>query len=162
MSTRIWFLVVIVLLILGLALAWTHFSPPGANPIPLEPSTTTPSTSTTTQEPTPNEPMHARVKITTPASGATVSKDFEVTGEAPGAWYFEASFPIQVRDKDNNLVGQTHANALGEWMTENQVKFNATVHVDSYTGPATLVLLKDNPSGLPENDDSTEIPIVIQ
>lgn len=85
-----------------------------------------------------------------------------VIGEARGPWYFEASFPVQVRDPDNNLVGQGIAQAGAEWMTENFVPFSATVTVANYTGPATLVLLKDNPSGLPENDDAVFFPIVVQ
>jgi len=34
--------------------------------------------------------------------------------------------------------------------------------VGGYTGPATLILIRDNPSGLPEHDDSLPIPIVIR
>jgi len=42
------------------------------------------------------------------------------------------------------------------------VPFTAQVTVEDYSGPATLVLLKDNPSGLPENDDSVSFSVVIQ
>ncbi len=85
-----------------------------------------------------------------------------MTGEAPGNWFFEASFPIQVRDKGNNKVGQTTGQAQSDWMTTELVPFTAEITVTGYSGPATLVLLKDNPSGLPENEDSVSIPIVIQ
>ncbi len=48
-------------------------------------------------------------------------------------------------------------------MTTEQVAFSSNIIVEgSYRGPATLILLKDNPSGLPEHDDALEIPIVIQ
>lgn len=94
--------------------------------------------------------------------GSTVGKTFNVIGEARGTWYFEASFPVQVRDPGNNLVGQGIAQAGADWMTENFVPFSSTVTVANYTGPATLVLLKDNPSGLPENDDAVFFPITIQ
>lgn len=102
------------------------------------------------------------VKITSPLAGATVGKTFTVKGEARGQWYFEASFPVQVKDKDNNTVGQGIAQAEGEWMTTEFVPFTANVIVTNYSGPATLVLLKDNPSGLPENDDAVSIPILVQ
>ncbi len=86
-----------------------------------------------------------------------------VAGSAPGNWFFEASFPIQVRDKDNNKIAQGVAQAQGEWMTTEQVSFTSTITLSTpYSGPATLVLMRDNPSGLPENDDALEIPIVIQ
>jgi len=107
-------------------------------------------------------PLHTRVVVTTPAQNAVVSKTFAISGEVPGNWYFEASFPIQVLDASNTAIGQGIAQAQSDWMTTEQVPFVAAITVDSYTGPATLVLLRDNPSGLPENDDSVRIPITIQ
>lgn len=103
-----------------------------------------------------------KVKILSPLPGATVAKDFLVTGEARGTWYFEASFPIQVQDVGNDTVGRGIAQAKSDWMTTSFVPFQADVTVRNFSGPATLVLLKDNPSGLPENDDSVSIPIVVQ
>ena len=157
MSNRTWLVIVVVLAFIIVVLTWVLFTTPAEAPVVLNPATATSS-----QSKAESAPLHNRVIVTVPKSGASVTKDFDVVGEAPGQWYFEASFPIQVRDRDGNVVGRTHANALGEWMTEAQVKFNATVHVDSYSGPATLILLKDNPSGLPENDDSIEIPIIVR
>ncbi len=46
-------------------------------------------------KPNPNAPLRDRVKVTSPARNATVGVTFAVKGEAPGNWYFEASFPIQ-------------------------------------------------------------------
>lgn len=109
------------------------------------------------------EPLDTRVVVHSPVENATVGQTFAITGEAPGNWYFEAVFPIQVRDKDNNKIGQTQGQAQSDWMTTSQVPFSATMTLDTvYHGPGTLVLLRDNPSGLPENDDSLEVPIVVQ
>lgn len=102
------------------------------------------------------------VKISSPVRNASVAKTFTVVGEARGTWYFEASFPVQVRDPDNNLVGQGIAQATENWMTNEFVPFTAPITVENYSGPATLVLMKDNPSGLPENEDSVEFPIVVK
>jgi hypothetical protein len=103
-----------------------------------------------------------RVIVTTPPRDATVEGTFTVTGSAPGPWYFEASFPVRVLNEDNVVVAETYAQAQGEWMTEDLVPFVSTVTVKDYVGPATLVLLRDNPSGLPENDDSVSLPIIVQ
>ena len=85
-----------------------------------------------------------------------------VAGLAPGPWFFEASFLMQVRDKEGNVIGRAVAQAQGEWMTEKQVTFTASMQTDAtYHGEATLILLKNNPSGLPEHDDAVEIPIVV-
>ena len=102
------------------------------------------------------------VKVSAPLPGAKVSRTFTISGEARGQWYFEASFPVQVRDSNNNLIAQSHAEAKSDWMTTDWVPFTSTIAVQNYSGPATLVLLKDNPSGLPENEDAVEFSITIQ
>lgn len=84
-----------------------------------------------------------------------------LTGEARGYWFFEASFPVEIMDGNNNLLAQGLAQAHGEWMTEELVPF--TVESLKFEIPVTktgtLVLKKDNPSGLSENDASLTIPI---
>ena len=98
-----------------------------------------------------------------PEQGSVVGKDFSVIGKARGNWYFEASFPIRLLDKDGNLLYTAIAQAQSDWMTTDFVPFKAEVHAPtSYIGPATLVLEKDNPSGLPEHDDSVSLNIVVE
>lgn len=106
--------------------------------------------------------LSGRVVVDIPAAGESVPKAFSVSGSVPGPWYFEASFPIEVRNQSGAVVGSGVAQADGEWMTENNVPFSATVTVSSYSGPATLILKRDNPSDLPENDASVSVPIVVQ
>ena len=120
------------------------------------------ATSTTTGTETIATSTNTVVVIDAPKSGALVSKTFSVTGSAPGTWYFEASFPIEVRDPSGLMAGTGHATALSDWMTTAQVPFKADITVTGYSGPAVLVLKKDNPSGLPQNDGSMTLPIVIQ
>ena len=92
---------------------------------------------------------------------STVVSPVTVRGEAIGNWYFEASFPMRIEDANGNELGTAVAQAQGEWMTEEFVSFRAELNfatpLDSDTG--TLVLEKDNPSGLPENEDELHIPI---
>lgn len=102
------------------------------------------------------------IRVSSPVSGDTVQKTIVVTGEARGQWYFEASFPLEVLDKDGNSIAMSYATAQGEWMTTDFVPFEGTITVQGYSGPATLVLHKDNPSGLPEHEDSVSLPIIIQ
>lgn len=113
-------------------------------------------------QPVPGGPLSEQVVVTSPTAGATVGKTFTITGKAPGNWYFEASFPIIVSDADGNKIATSHGQAQGDWMTTNLVPFTASVNVGSYTGKATVNLLRDNPSGLPENDDSTSFDVVVQ
>lgn len=107
--------------------------------------------------------LAARVDIDAPGLGDPVFKNFTVTGKAPGPWFFEASFPVEVRNPQGAVVGTGIATALTEWMTENDVAFKADVTISgNYSGPATLVLIRDNPSGLPEHAGSVSMPITIQ
>ena len=102
------------------------------------------------------------IRVDAPQPNAVVSNTFVVSGAAAG-WYFEASFPIEVTDSNGTIIAQLPATAQGDWMTSEFVPFSATVTVtNGYTGPATIILKKDNPSGLPEYDASVSYPVVIQ
>lgn len=103
------------------------------------------------------------IVIDAPAPGAVADSTVVVRGKARGTWYFEASFPVEIQGKDGKVLVQAPAQAQGEWMTEEFVPFEVTLSVpQGYSGPATLVLRKDNPSGLPEHDASVSIPLVIE
>ena len=100
------------------------------------------------------------VQVTSPAPNALVSSPLVVTGQARGTWYFEASFPVRLLDADGTILAVAPAQAQGEWMTEEFVPFAVTlVFAMPATSTGTLVLEKDNPSGLPENAASVEIPV---
>lgn len=91
----------------------------------------------------------------------TITSPLEIAGEVPGSWSFEASFPIVLYDPANKIIAQTTGTLEGEWMTNDYVPFAATVTfaVPPAGGTGVLTLRKDNPSGLPENDDAIEIPV---
>ena len=101
------------------------------------------------------------IRATSPKPGTTITSPLTIEGEARGTWYFEASFPIKLLDATGTEIATGHAEAQDEWMTEDFVPFKATLE---FTAPGkiargTLVLEKDNPSGLPEKDDKLEIPV---
>lgn len=103
------------------------------------------------------------IQVELPFPGAVTGKSFSVIGKARGYWFFEASFPVVVLDKDGNELTTVIATAQDEWMTEDFVPFKADITVpESYIGPATLVLKKDNPSGDPERDASVSFPFTIE
>lgn len=104
------------------------------------------------------------IVVENPHGGGVVGKEFVVIGEAVGNWFFEASFSIEVLGEDGNVIAGSFATAEGDWMTTEFVPFKSEI-IDlpsAYIGPATLVLKKANPSGLPENDASLSIPIVVE
>lgn len=99
--------------------------------------------------------------ITSPLKDGSVSSPLVVTGFVPQGWMFEGIFPIKIVDSNRKLIKQASAKETipGSWSTEENIEFTSTI---SYTTSATsgyIVLENDNPSGLPENHKSFEIPI---
>lgn len=105
---------------------------------------------------------HPLISVSNLTAGETVTSPLRVTGLAKGFWFFEASFPVELRNADNVVIATAIAEAQGDWMTEDSVPFVATL---SFKNPVaqkgTLILRKDNPSGLAEHDDSFAIPIML-
>jgi len=100
------------------------------------------------------------IKIDSPRPNAKLSSPLTVTGQARGTWYFEASFPVILVDADNNELGRGVAQAQSDWMTEEFVPFKATLEFKTpATATGMLLLKKDNPSGLPENDNQLTVPV---
>lgn len=104
-----------------------------------------------------------KIILQTPLPYAKISSPVKLQGVARGFWFFEASFPIYIVNWDGLIIGEGIATADGEWMTENFVPFTAnitfTTDANAYSQNGSIILKKDNPSDLPENDDALEIPI---
>jgi hypothetical protein len=102
------------------------------------------------------------VIIDLPARGAPVESPLVIRGRAHGNWFFEAGFPVRLIDGRGEIVAEGIATALDDWMTEDFVPFEAELEfsLENETA-AELVLMRDNPSGLPENEGSVSIPLVL-
>ena len=105
--------------------------------------------------------------LNSPQEGDEITSPLLISGVARGYWFFEASFPIELTNWDGLIIAQGIGQAQGDWMTEEYVPFTATIE---YTSPyhagdpdfmkrGTLILHKDNPSGLPEHDAAKEINV---
>lgn len=107
------------------------------------------------------------ITVASPRPFSTVSSPLTITGEARGYWYFEADFPIRMEDADGNTIGAHFGTARldpddpeSTWMTEDFVPFEAILHFEEpRTETGTLILEKDNPSGLLEHADELRIPV---
>ena len=101
------------------------------------------------------------VKIYNWSDDKTIGAPFTLMGEIPGSWSFEAQFSVEILDKDGVTIAQNPATLQSDWMTDDFVPFTATfdyeIPVNGKTG--SILLHKDNPSGLAQNDDTIQIPI---
>lgn len=101
------------------------------------------------------------INVTAPRADARVTSPLIVEGTAPGDWYFEAQFPLQLRTADGTLLAEAPARAQSDWMTEAPVPFRGelTFRVTQDT-PATLVLQEDMP-GEGATPREIMIPVVL-
>lgn len=98
------------------------------------------------------------VVITSPQHNDIIGSPLAISGSAKGVWYFEGSFPIKIYDADENLLALGIATAQDDWMVDDFVDFKATLEFEMPLADfGWLVLEKDNPSGLAENDDELRI-----
>lgn len=107
-----------------------------------------------------NAESEGEVVISEPTRGKRVSSPLTVRGEASGTWFFEASIPVQLIDENGNVIASTAGQVDGGWMTVDLIEFTATLHFEKPTVTrGFLVIRKDNPSGLPENDGEYRVPV---
>jgi len=100
------------------------------------------------------------IRVSKPRPNEIIKSPLEIRGEARGYWFFEASFPVKLRDENGRELGIGIAQTLSDWMTEDFVPFEATLEFQSpTTSRGVLILEKDNPSGLPEYADELRIPV---
>jgi len=101
------------------------------------------------------------IRVDTPRPNSEITSPLAIRGEARGYWFFEASFPIVLTDWDGLIIASGIATAQEDWMTEDFVPFTAelTFEKPGYSNRGSLILQRDNPSGLPENDDALEFPV---
>jgi len=100
------------------------------------------------------------IRVSSPKENDLLVSPLHVRGEARGYWYFEASFPVKLLDSNGKELYVGPIQADGEWMTEDFVPFDSTVvFTQPQTKTGVLVLQRDNPSGLPENEKEIQIPV---
>lgn len=97
------------------------------------------------------------------APGAKLQGVVSYKGSIKGGYFFEGNILINILDKNKKVIKAGHATAKTDWMTSGPVSFEGGVDVSALPkGPAYFEIHNDNASGLPENDKSVIIPIVIE
>lgn len=103
-----------------------------------------------------------KIVLETPLPSSFIDSPLTIKGQARGTWFFEASFPVVLVNWDGLIIAEGFATAESDWMTEDFVPFTASLNFTPDTtvsNRGALILQRDNPSGLPENDDALEIPV---
>lgn len=106
------------------------------------------------------QPYADEITVVTPSSNENVTSPLTITGKAKGMWYFEGSFPADLVDENGVSLGTVALTAKGDWMTEDFVDFEGKIEFTPPVGTTGKLIIKnDNPSGMPENDKTLEIPV---
>lgn len=104
-------------------------------------------------------PTLPEVILSSPSIDEKISSPATIQGSAKGTWFSEGMIPVSIIDADGNVLALEAAEADGEWMTEEQVKFSVTVKFETTAKSGFIVIEKDNPSGLPENAKKAQFPV---
>ncbi len=103
------------------------------------------------------------IEITEPIANTVITSPLIVRGQARGVWFFEASFPVVLKDAAGQVIARGIAQAQDDWMTNDFVPFEAQLEFDvPKTKNGTLILHKDNPSDMRQFDDAFEIPVLFK
>ena len=105
-----------------------------------------------------------RIILENPKPNQIIKSPLLKKGQVRGLWFFEGSFPVVLTDWDGLIIAQGVATAQDDWMTADFVPFEATLTFEAptYKNNGSLILKKDNPSGLPANDAALEIPVFFE
>jgi hypothetical protein len=70
-----------------------------------------------------------------------------ITGEVPGYWFFERSFPVELRKASGETFATVIATTAQDWMVTTNVKFEIKLPDNfTYTGVGSILFKKDDPS----------------
>lgn len=111
-------------------------------------------------EPSVTPELEAEVDIFYPQANDVISSPLEISGQAPGFWFFEASLPVRLVDLEGNLIAEHYAQAEADWMTSEFVPLSSSLVFSTTATSGYLIIAKDNPSGLPEYDAEISIPVI--
>ncbi len=133
---------------------------PTETPIPTLAPTAT-STVTPSPSATPTPSITDKPQISTPLPNSKITSPLVVKGIAPAGWMFEGQLVIKLLDAQRNVIVQAAGKEVtpGSWTSGNPVPFESTLTFTTNPQNVFLVIENDNPSGLPQNSKSFEIPL---
>ncbi len=102
---------------------------------------------------------HKNIQVTSLKNGDIITSPLHIEGMARGTWFFEGDAPVLLVGVNDRILSEGYITAQGDAQTEEFLPFIGRIEFDDVTGSGSIILKKNNPSGLPKNDDSLEINI---
>jgi hypothetical protein len=105
----------------------------------------------------------AEVILISPQANEVVRNQDVITGQARGNWFFEATFPLLIKDASGEVLATGFVETQDDWMTSEWVAFQGTLNFNVATSTfGELVFKKNNPSALPEYEAQTSYPVRLE
>lgn len=106
------------------------------------------------------ESTNQTIQVSAPTQNEKITSPLNIEGKAEGTWYFEAVFPVKLVNSKGYEIASCLAQADGLWMTEKFVPFRCQLNFATEGHDSGKVIFeKSNPSDLPENNGSFEVPV---
>ncbi len=101
-----------------------------------------------------------KIVVIFPQPNEVIKNPLTVEGMARGFWFFEAVFPACLYEYGGEKLGCGLMRTESDWMTTEFAPFKGEIDFEpAKSENGTLVLEKNNPSGLKENAEQIEIPV---
>lgn len=105
--------------------------------------------------------------VFSPKLNYSISSPVEISGKARGSWFFEATFPVEIYDENDNLLGSSFGQFISNpdkkdstWMTNDFVEFGGEIDFkESNSKSGYIIFKKDNPSGNLNSEESFKLPV---
>jgi len=105
------------------------------------------------------------IMVYTPLRDQVIKSPLSLEGQVRGTWLFEGVAPVVLTDWDGRIIAEGYIEAQEDWMTTEfvpfvgQLTFTTPEDVGDFANTGSIIFKKDNPSGLPENDDALEYTV---
>ena len=115
---------------------------------------------TTTQIKTQSQQSDAKATILSPDLSKKIQSPLKIKGKIDSSYFFLFVFPITLKDANGKILSTTVTHAESEWTQPGLIPFSTIIIFKTPETPqGKLILSKDNPSGLPENDATIEFEV---
>lgn len=138
---------------------------PSPLPSPLETPLSAPSpiaSASASISPSPTATSSAKPTLTSPLPNSKVTSPLKVSGTAPAGWMFEGQLTLKLLDSKKKVITQGIGKETvpGSWQTGKPAQFSGTLTFTTIDTSGFLVVEAGNPSGLPENAKTYEVPVM--